>query len=382
MEPLVTQNALASSGSNFCERWRTAPGLYLQNGGSSDMPWQIRFLTVVLAILGGGTWHPRLAWAQQKTSGVPISGWRLTGSAPESYEAGWLGGADAAFYLRTRTPPLGGGFGTWMKYGEAAPYVGKRMRLRANIEPKDVSGWAGIWMRVDGKNGKVLQFDNMQSRPVRGTMPPRPYEVVLDVPADAVGLGYGILLAGSGNLRVTDMVLEAVSADVATTSLSPPQDGTWFLAGSMPQKYAAGLTVGAESSSYLRSSSDGPINGFGTWMTTVEAAPYAGKRVRLRGAVATKDVTGSAGLWMRVDGSEKGPGHGGQPATLAFDNMSDRPIKGTTDSKQYDVVLSVPAAAKQIAYGVMLVDHGETHTSDLKLEVVSDTVPLTGNPKR
>jgi len=348
---------------------------------------KISSLAVALAVIVGAASHRQLAWGQTTVADGPNSTWHLTGSAPESYEAGWLGGANAAFYLRTRTPPLGGGFGTWMKYGEAGPYIGKRVRLRANIEAKDVSGWAGIWMRVDGKNGKVLEFDNMQDRPVRGTTPAHPYEVVLDIPSDAAGFGYGILLAGSGDLKVTDIVFETVGTEVATTSSSPPQksefrEGSWFLAGSMPRMYTAGLVEGPGSGYYLRSTSDAPIDGFGTWMTMVEAAPYLGKRVRLRATVSTKDVKGSVGLWMRVDGSEKSTDGSGRPSMLAFDNMSDRPIKGTSDAQQYDVVLSVPIGATKIAYGVLLTDRGEAHTSDLKLEVVSDTVPLTGNRGR
>jgi hypothetical protein len=117
-------------------------------------------------------------------------------------------------------------------------------------------------------------------------------------------------------------------------------------------------------------------------MTEVEAAPYVGKRVRLRATVSTKNVKGSVGLWMRVDGGEKPTDRGSRPSMLAFDNMSDRFIKGTSDAKQYDVVLSVPIGATKIAYGVLLNDRGEARTSDLKLEIVSDTVPLTGNPSR
>jgi hypothetical protein len=269
-----------------------------------------------------------------------------------------------------------------MKYGQAGPYLGKRLRLRANIEPKEVSGWAGIWMRVDGKNGKLLEFDNMQDRPIRGTTPPHPYEVVLDVPSDATGFGYGILLAGVGDLKVSDIVLESVSTDVATTNLQSHENKWFFLAGSMPGMYTAGLIAGPGSGYYLRSTSDAPIDGFGTWMTMVDAAPYLGKRVRLRATVSTKDVKGSVGLWMRVDSGEKPTDSNSRPSMLAFDNMSDRLITGTSEAKQYDVVLSVPMGATKIAYGVLLNDRGEARTSDLKLEIVADTVPLTGNLSR
>ena len=72
---------------------------------------QIRFLSLIFAVMGGVASHAQFAWGQSTVADGPNSTWHLTGSAPESYEAGWLGGANAAFYLRTRTPPLGGGFG-------------------------------------------------------------------------------------------------------------------------------------------------------------------------------------------------------------------------------------------------------------------------------
>jgi hypothetical protein len=67
------------------------------------------------------------------------------------------------------------------------------------------------------------------------------------------------------------------------------------------------------------------------------------------------------------------------PNTLAFDNMADRPLTGTSDAAPYSVVLNVPPGAAKIYYGVLLNDTGEVGISDLKLEVVPDSVPVTGN---
>jgi hypothetical protein len=47
---------------------------------------------------------------------------------------------------------------------------------------------------------------------------------------------------------------------------------------------------------------------------------YLGKRVRFSAAVKTEDVQSWAGLWMRVDKGSQ---------TVEFDNMQDRPLKGT-----------------------------------------------------
>jgi hypothetical protein len=73
---------------------------------------------------------------------------------------------------------------------------------------------------------------------------------------------------------------------------------------------------------------------------------------------------------MRVD---KGTGPG-----VAFDNMQDRPIKGTTSWLRYDVVLDVPSDADDIAFGVLLAGTGKIWLNGIEFEVVGSEVPTTG----
>lgn len=48
-----------------------------------------------------------------------------------------------------------------------------------------------MWMRVDNKFDDVLQFDNMNNRPITGTTNWNRYEIILDVPLQsAAGLYY------------------------------------------------------------------------------------------------------------------------------------------------------------------------------------------------
>jgi hypothetical protein len=94
---------------------------------------------------------------------------------------------------------------------------------------------------------------------------------------------------------------------------------------------------------------------------------YRGKRVRLSGWLKTVDA-GEAGLWMRVDGEQR---------MLAFDNMSDRVVSGTTDWKMYSVVLDVPDDAKNIFLGVLLTGKGQTWADDLTFEVVGRNIAVT-----
>ena len=96
---------------------------------------------------------------------------------------------------------------------------GKRIRLSAWLKSSDVKDWAGLWMRVDGSAQRSLAFDNMQNRPLKGTMDWARYDVVLDVPEQAVGVYFGVLVYGAGNLWLDDVQLGIVDQSVPVTDL-------------------------------------------------------------------------------------------------------------------------------------------------------------------
>ena len=62
---------------------------------------------------------------------------------------------------------------------------------------------------------------------------------------------------------------------------------------------------------------------------------------------------------------------------LAFDNMEDRPIKGTSDWTRYDVVLDVAKEAKGIAFGILLKGEGTVWLSGATFEDVGMEVAST-----
>ncbi len=110
----------------------------------------------------------------------------------------------------------------------------------------------------------------------------------------------------------------------------------------------------------------GPAFGVGTATFPVQAA--AGKRIVYSGFIRTQDVTeGWAGLWWRVDGE---PGK-----VLAFDNMQNRSVTGTTDWKRYEISLDVPANAKNINFGVLHTGGGTAWFDSLAVEI--NGVPYT-----
>ena len=148
----------------------------------------------------------------------------------------------------------------------------------------------------------------------------------------------------------------------------------WHMAGSQPRQYEHALvddvTHAGKAVLALRSVV-AQADGFGTLMQTFSAEHYRGQRLRFSGAVKCSNVEDRVGLWMRVDGPA-----GTSP--LAFDNMADRPISGTTDWQHHDVVLDVPAEAKAIALGVLLVGKGEAWMSNFSIDTVDLDVETTG----
>ena len=151
-------------------------------------------------------------------------GWFLAGSRPALYETDvdksmTYGGAPSAF-LRSNGP-VPEGFGTLMQEFAATEYLGKRVRLGAFVKAEDVTRWAGLWMRVD-KGTKSVSFDNMQNRAIKGSTGWMHYEVVLDVPQDATGMAFGILLDGPGTVWLNSVKVETVGPETPVTSMGSP----------------------------------------------------------------------------------------------------------------------------------------------------------------
>lgn len=145
----------------------------------------------------------------------------------------------------------------------------------------------------------------------------------------------------------------------------------WFKAGSAPSSYEIGTTkVDGNTVAYLKSL-EKQTEEFrtGTIMQMASSSVYRGKRVRLTAKIKTEGLSDWCGLWFRVDGAPK--------EVLAFDNMLNRPIKGTTDWKQYEVVLDVSQESQRIAYGVILIDAGSVWIDAVNFEVVGTDVPTT-----
>ncbi len=151
----------------------------------------------------------------------------------------------------------------------------------------------------------------------------------------------------------------------------------WFLAGSHPRDYEYDVlqdeVFEGKRAVALRCIAEKP-GGFGTLMQQCAPDHFIAHRVRFSGALRSRNVDDWAGLWFRVDG--------GSGRTLAFDNMQERSVRGTTDWARYDVVLDVADDATQLAYGVLLSGTGEVAVADFRLEQVGTDVATTDRRHR
>jgi hypothetical protein len=149
----------------------------------------------------------------------------------------------------------------------------------------------------------------------------------------------------------------------------------WFNAGSKPKSYEMGIEKGAgqngKNAATIKSI-DKNIDGFGTLMQQCVPDKYLGKKIKMTAFVKTENITNWSGLWLRVD-------QNGSNQPLSFDNMGDRPIKGTTNWTKYEIVLDVPNTASLIAYGALINGTGQIWFDNITFEIISDFAPSTSS---
>jgi hypothetical protein len=146
----------------------------------------------------------------------------------------------------------------------------------------------------------------------------------------------------------------------------------WFVAGNNPEHYEFGkddkIVHSGSVSAYITSKEKEPA-GFGTLMQDFDAKKYRGKRIQVSSFMKTDDVKGWSAMWMKVEGYGR--------EQLAFDNMFNRKIVGTTDWTEYSIVLDVAEDAKFIAFGMLLSGAGKVWMDDSSFTEVSKETPLT-----
>jgi erythromycin esterase-like protein len=243
--------------------------------------------------------------------------------------------------------------------------AGKHVRYSGYIKTDGITrGYAGLWWRVDGDSGR-LGFDNMEGRGPSGTTDWRQYTIDLPVAANARNINFGVILPGNGTAWFSDLTVE-LDGQRYTASEPNLDVSRWPAASSGGPGYGGqpDSTVTHDGHASLRIRYTPPSSGpqsFGVATGTFPVADAVGKRVRFSGYIKTDSITrGYAGLWWRVDGAS---------GTLMLDNMSRRPVTGTTDWQRYDIDVEVSPGAKNINFGLLHPGDGTAWFSGLTVEV-------------
>lgn len=100
---------------------------------------------------------------------------------------------------------------------------------------------------------------------------------------------------------------------------------------------------------------------FGSFMQRCPAHYLAGKIIRFEGEVMTRNVEQWAGLWLRADGDRE--------FNLFFDNMSNRPIRGSTPWTRYAIDAHLPIKTTWLNYGIVLEGRGMMWADNFRLMI-------------
>lgn len=86
-----------------------------------------------------------------------------------------------------------------------AKYQGKKITLNAWMKSADMQGSLGLMLGIYDSNGKILQFENLQDKKLKGSKEWKQYSVTLPMPDEAQSIQIGPLLIGKGKLWIDDI---------------------------------------------------------------------------------------------------------------------------------------------------------------------------------
>lgn len=99
-------------------------------------------------------------------------------------------------------------------------FAGHEIEIDGFLRTRDVSGFAGLWLREDGDAG-TLEFGNMRQQRLSGTNEWKEYSIKLPLNPDARELFFGVLLSGSGIAWGDDLQLVV---DGHAINQTPPRE--------------------------------------------------------------------------------------------------------------------------------------------------------------
>ncbi len=183
-------------------------------GGAAQVPAQTTSPDPSASVASASS-APADSSAPVDTSPVPIgtrhakvgNGWFLSGGGKDSYDAIYEPGADPRIVVKQTSDPHGR-WVTLMKNVSAAPYIGKKIRVRVGVKSAGVTGRGELWART----GAPHSAEDAPSTTTKldPTAEMKPYEVTIDVKDGARVVEYGVSLAGEGQVWVGHDTIDVV----------------------------------------------------------------------------------------------------------------------------------------------------------------------------
>jgi hypothetical protein len=165
---------------------------------------------------------------------TPAPCWKLRGTAPEDFavevdSSAYTAGKSSVSLASLRNTF---GWGTLYQFADAKPLQGRRIEFSADIRTSDVQRQANLFVRADDEKGNAVAMDTMWysytedrrddrlvNRTITGDSDWTTRHIVLDIPANAAVISYGVALLGSGRVWIDNAQFELVAPDTPITGL-------------------------------------------------------------------------------------------------------------------------------------------------------------------
>ena len=169
------------------------------------------------------------------------AGWGKSGNRPTEYAAT----VDHTVYRSGRGSgqlrslvATASGTGVLAQGIRADSLRGARIRVAAWLRARDVHE-VRFFARVDGP-GSILDFGNGVGDPLTGTFDWTLREIVVDVPNDAIGVTFGMVIAGNGTAWIDDVVVSSVPKGTPRTGTVPAREAASAeMERTMRERYAS-----------------------------------------------------------------------------------------------------------------------------------------------
>jgi RNA polymerase sigma factor (sigma-70 family) len=237
--------------------------------------------------------------------------------------------------------------------GPLDKFRGKRIRFSGWIKTRDVRECAGLAMYVYGTGGELLVVDEtICNRPIHGTTDWREYEIVQDIPQNAIAIVLSAGLFCSGEIWTDGFQAGIVGGDVPITDSEP-----WHIYSPTAQRYSVTVDSAVQHDGHATTCFRSSTASHAQWAVYQYAdlhpdPNFLGHRIRMTAWIKSSGVTGKCGLQMHA--------YGALGKQLTDDGQQGhRPIIGTRDWQQYSAVVDVPAETKTIFWSLTLNGRGK-----------------------